>query len=242
MDERGIYEIRKSQIQNFYIESFSDEWLLVVKNLTRKETPSTNSIAIPHAALMRLLEIVSDKITLHEKSRKLQFQGEDAEDLFEKNADNIETKRYRERDYQFLILYTEVLNKGEAHEDKVEIYLQKHSDSPINLCLGIRSWKSERPSKMGLDLKEEMLVSLYEKLADLKMLTTPPHKNLQQDSDWIVCVKGKWMRQRALEDMWEKHHEGHKRSRVGKNVEPDAKKKKKEESSSKINKQSPKSC
>ena len=71
MDERGIYEIRKSQIQNFYIESFSDEWLLVVKNLTRKETPSTNSIAIPHAALMRLWEIVSDKITLHEKSRKL---------------------------------------------------------------------------------------------------------------------------------------------------------------------------
>ena len=95
MDERGIYEIRKSQIQNFYIESFSDEWLLVVKNLTRKETPSTNSIAIPHAALMRLWEIVSDKITLHEKSRKLQFQGEDAEDLFEKNAIHIESKRYR---------------------------------------------------------------------------------------------------------------------------------------------------
>ena len=122
-------------------------------------------MVIPHAALMHLLEIVSDKVILDEKSRKLQFQGEDVEDLFEKNADNIETKRYRERDYQFLILYTKVLNKGGAHKDKVEIYLQKHSDSPINLCLGIRSWKSERPSKMGVDLKEELLISLYEKLA-----------------------------------------------------------------------------
>ncbi len=156
-------------------------------------------MVIPRAALMHLLEIVSKKITLDEKSRKLQFQGEDVEDLFEKNADNIEKKRYRERDYQFLILYTEVLNKGEAHEDKVKIYLQKHSNSPITLCWGIRSWKSERPSKMGLDLKEEILIAFYEKL-----------------SDWIVCVKGKWMRQRALEDMWEKHHEEHKCSRVGK--------------------------
>ncbi len=92
-----IYEIKKSQIQNSYIESFSDEWLWVVKNLTRKGTPATKSIAITHVALMRLLEIVSDKITLDEKSRKLQFQGEDTEDLFEKNAYQIESKRYRRK-------------------------------------------------------------------------------------------------------------------------------------------------
>ncbi len=176
MDERGIYEIRKSQIQNFYIESFSDEWLLVVKNLTRKETPSTNSIAIPHAALMRLWEIVSDKITLNEKSRKFQFQGEDAEDLFEKNAIHIESKLYRRTSTHLLTLYTEVLYKKATHEDKVEIYLQKHGDSPINLCVGIRRWKNIKPSKIGVDLKEEMLESLYEKLADLKMLTPPPRK------------------------------------------------------------------
>ncbi len=61
MDQRGIYEIRKQLIQNFYIASF-------VKNLTRKGTPGTNSIAIPHVAMMHLLETARDKITLDEKS------------------------------------------------------------------------------------------------------------------------------------------------------------------------------
>ena len=171
MDERGICEIRNEDGQAFSIESFSDKWKLGVKTVFAKK-----QMVIPHAALMRLLEIVSDKITLHEKSRKLQFQGEDAEDLFEKNAIHIETKRYRRTSTQLLTLYTEVLYKKATHEDKVEIYLQKHGDSPINLCVGIRRWKNIKPSKIGVDLKEEMLESLYEKLADLKMLTPPPRK------------------------------------------------------------------
>ncbi|MCP3925635.1 MAG: hypothetical protein GY714_23960, partial [Desulfobacterales bacterium] len=132
---------------------------------------AVTSRAISHAALPRLLEIVGENI-----NNKFQFRGEDAESLFEKNKEHIQTKRYGGMSTQFLTLYTEVLSKEEAYEDKMEIYLQKNGDFPIKLCLGIRSWKNEKPTKTGINLKEEILKALHGKLADLKMLTPPSRK------------------------------------------------------------------
>lgn len=174
----GIYEVRNEEgliKTSFAVQAASNKWVLVVKDMI-KGALAVKSMAISHAALARLLEIVDSNINLDEINHKLQFQGEDVTSLFEKNGVIIETKRYGGTYTQFLTLYTEVLSKEEAHEDKVEIYLQKNGDFPIKLCLGIRRWKNEKPTKTGINLKEEMLEALHGKLADLKMLAPSSRK------------------------------------------------------------------
>ena len=176
-DMTAIYEIRNEDgvVQSsFSVKPGMDKWVLTLEDVV-KDKSFAKSFQIKPSEFSHMLRVIGENINKDEDG-KIQFKEQNAETLMDLDRIHIMTKQYGGIVSKFLTLHTEVLDNEEKFADKLEIYLQKVADAPIQLCLGIRRWKNEKPSKTGINLKEQVLKAIYEKLEDLNNLSLPDKK------------------------------------------------------------------